>query len=428
MILDQTSSKVKGKKLIKTLFFKFVRWLGYNLGISPNQITWGRLIIFIPGWFTWIFKNELATWSGLPWQLFGSLAILVVTTVIIFDLVDGALARETDQVSDQGRIIDPLVDKLITYSTLVVFWSAIDRVGLVVLFALDMASTFLRGVQVEGANQFGKKKALSQNFSTFFFATAILTATPWLSTIGNFLIWLAVILASISVAIRVLPTAVKNKISVMIPQALTFCNLAAGFGTIWCAANNRIELGVFLNFAAMAFDLIDGIVARKLGVSSNFGKYFDTFADLISFGVGPAFLVAALNNFSPFSMGIGALYFIATCIRLYDYGRSKDKTPAGFFRGLPSPAGAWLVVSMVLLGQPVVCLLGLMLAAILMCLFHINWIHFNQVLWNMTFLEISAAVVIGLMMGFIALPEGLTTGPIMVYVFAPIWRKPATVK
>jgi len=414
--------------MIKTLFFKFVRWLGYDLGITPNQITWGRLVIYIPGWFIWVYKHELAAWTGLPWQLFGALSSLVVTTVIIFDLVDGALARETGQVSDQGKIIDPLVDKLITYSTLVVFWSEIDRVGLIVLFVLDTASTFLRGMQVESANQFGKKKALSQNFSKFFFAMAILTATPWLSTIGNFLIWLAVILGSISVAIRVLPTAVKNKIAVMIPQILTFCNLTAGFGTIWCAANNRIELGVFLNFAAMALDLIDGAVARKLGVSSNFGKHFDTFADLVSFGVGPAFLVAALNSFSPFSIGIGVLYFIATCIRLYDYGRSKDKTPAGFFRGLPSPAWAWLVVSMVLLGQPIVCLLGLMLAAVLMCLFHINWIHFNEVLGNMTFFEISAAVAIGLMMGFIALPGGLTAGPIMVYVFAPIWRKPTIVK
>lgn len=410
--------------MIKTLFVRFVRWLGYGLGVSPNQITWGRLVIFIPGWFTWVFKNELAAWAGLPWQFFGGLALIVVTTVILFDLVDGALARETGQVSDQGRIIDPLVDKLITYSTLILFWSSIDRVGLTVLFALDMVSTFLRGVQVEGANQFGKKKALSQNFSKFFFGMAVLTATPWLSTTGNFLIWVAVILASISVAIRILPKTVKNKITVMIPQILTFGNLAAGFGTVWCAANNRIALGVFLSFAAMAFDLMDGAVARKLGVTSIFGKYFDTFADLISFGVGPAFLVTALNNFSPVSMGIGGLYFIATCIRLYDYGRSKDKTPVGFFRGLPSPAGAWLVVSMVLLGRPVVSLFSLILAAILMCLFRVKWIHFNQVYRNMTFLEIFASLVIGLMMGFSNLPGGLATGPIMVYVFAPIWRKP----
>ena len=154
--------------MIKTVFFRFVRWLGYDLGITPNQITWGRLIIYIPGWFIWVYKSELAAWSGLPWQFFGSISILIVTTVIIFDLVDGALARETNQVSDQGRIIDPLVDKLITYSTLVVFWPAIDRVGLTVLFALDMASTFLRGVQVEGANQFGKKKLFRKIFQNSF--------------------------------------------------------------------------------------------------------------------------------------------------------------------------------------------------------------------------------------------------------------------
>ena len=89
-------------------------------------------------------------------------------------------------------------------------------------------------------------------------------------------------------------------------------------GTVWCAFNNRIGAGVLLIFVAMAFDVIDGAEARKLGVTSNFGKYFDTVADLVSFGVGPAFLVAAVSDFSPLSISLGALYFIATCIRLYD--------------------------------------------------------------------------------------------------------------
>jgi len=196
--------------LHKGLFYRFVHWLGYDLGITPNQITWGRLVIFIPGWCMWFYRHELADWSGLPWQLFGYLAIIVVTTVIVFDLVDGALARETGQVSDHGRVVDPLVDKFITYSTLLLFWSTIDRIGLGILFGLDIASTFLRGVAVAGANQFGKKKALSQNISKFFFGMAVLTATPWLSTVGNFLIWVAVVLASISVAIRILPPAARD--------------------------------------------------------------------------------------------------------------------------------------------------------------------------------------------------------------------------
>ncbi len=196
--------------MAQRIFQRFVRWIGYDLGITPNQITWGRLIVFIPGWLTWIYKSELAQWTGLPWQLFGVVSLVVITIVIVFDIVDGALARETGQVTKHGKVLDPLVDKFITYSTLILFWSAIDRIGFLILFALDITSTFLRGAQVKGANQFGKKKALSQNISKFFFATAVLTATPWINNVGNFLIWFAVALATISVGIRVFPPKVKK--------------------------------------------------------------------------------------------------------------------------------------------------------------------------------------------------------------------------
>jgi len=192
-------------------FQRFVRWVGYDLGISPNQITWGRLIIFVPGWTTWVYKNELAQWTGMPWQLFGVIALVVITIVILFDIVDGALARETGQVTKHGKVLDPLVDKFITYSTLILFWPAIDRTGFFILFALDITSTFLRKAQVKGANQFGKKKALSQNVSKFFFATAVLTATPWINNVGNLLIWLAVALATVSVGIRVFPHRVTHE-------------------------------------------------------------------------------------------------------------------------------------------------------------------------------------------------------------------------
>jgi phosphatidylserine synthase len=406
------------------MFGRFVHWVGYDLGISPNQVTWGRLVFFVPGWLMWIYKDELAARTGLPWQFFGYFAMVVVTMVIVFDIVDGALARATGQVSDQGKVIDPLVDKLITYSTLALFWSSIDKVGVTLLFVLDMASTFLRGVQVEGANQFGKKKALSQNISKFFFAMAILAAAPWCAAVGNFLIWLAVILATISVGIRVLPEKVKKKVLVLIPQILTMGNLAAGLGTIWCAFDSRLGLGVILNFSAMAFDLIDGAAARKLGVTSSFGKYFDTTADFISFGAAPAFLVAALNGFSGLSVGLGALYVIATCVRLYDYGRSKEKTPAGFFRGMPSPAGAWLVVASVLFGQPGICLAALVSASFLMCLFSINWVHFSRALPNLRPAELTAAVIIAAGLASVNPYGGIAAGPILVYVFTPFWRKP----
>ena len=150
-------------------FIKFVHWIGYDLGISPNQITLGRLFFFIPGWFMWVYMEEIAAFFGIWWQAVGLLAFSLVTTVILFDIVDGVLARETGQVSMRGKILDPAVDKLITYSTLVLFWDAIDHKGLLFLFCLDIASTFLRGTQAHGANEFGKKKALAQNISKIFF-------------------------------------------------------------------------------------------------------------------------------------------------------------------------------------------------------------------------------------------------------------------
>jgi len=411
--------------VIKSLFNRFVCWLGYDLGISPNQITWGRLFLFIPGWLIWVFKDELGQWSGFAWQWFGSLSVFIVLLVLLFDVVDGALARATGQVSDQGKVLDPLVDKVVTYFSLGLFWGEIDRTGLAILFGLDIASTFLRGSSVEGANQFGKKKALSQNFSKCFFAMAALLTIPWLNLVGNFLIWLAVSLAMVSVGIRVLPARFKKSLLILIPQLLTLSNLAAGIGVIWCSLQGRLELGVLLNITAMVFDLVDGAAARKLGVTSTFGTYFDTVADLVSFGIGPAFLVAALNGFSGLSVALGSLYFVATCIRLYDYGRSKAITPKGFFRGFPSPAGAWLVCVSVLMGSAFMSLLVLVLSAILMCSFFVNWIHFNQTLSNLKLYEGLAALLVSGAAVMAFTPGSVIAGPIVVYLFTPIWRRPS---
>lgn len=406
------------------LFTRFVRWVGYDLGISPNQITIGRLLFFVPGWLLWVFRHEVADMLAIWWQAVGAIAFLIVTIVIIFDIVDGALARETGQVSKEGKVLDPAVDKFITYSTLVLFWSTIDKMGLGILFFLDIASTFLRGLQVQGANEFGKKKALSQNISKIFFALAVLAGIAQFNTVGNLFIWAAVVLASVSVGLRIVPVHAKSSIYLLIPQCLTLSNLACGFLAIWYATNGAVKTGVLFNFAAMVFDLADGAVARRLGVTSRFGKHFDTVADLVSFGFSPAILGAALLHWSPLSIVLGVLYIVSTGVRLYDYGRSKDITPSGFFRGLPSPAGAWLVCSIVLWSIPALSLAGLAAAAVLMCFFSVHWQHFNRILPTMRIFEIIIGTLLGLIPAVLVTPVSFLTGPIIVYIFSPLWRKP----
>ncbi len=411
-------------EMLRKQFRKFVRWIGYDLGISPNQITVGRLLFFAPGWFLWVYMHELGKLIGIWWQAIGLFALLLVTTVILFDIVDGALARETGQVSQHGKVLDPAVDKLITYSTLILFWSAINHTAIAILFTLDIASTFLRGTQVQGANEFGKKKALSQNLSKLFFGMAILTNFPQLNVIGNLLVWTAVVLASISVAIRSIPAKAKHPICLLIPQLLTLSNLICGALAIWYAGQGNLKIAVLVNFAAMGFDLIDGAVARRLGVTSKFGKHFDTIADLVSFGLAPASLVAAMAGWTTASMLGGLTYFIAIGIRLFDYSKTIDITPPGFFRGLPSPAGAWLISSTILCVPPAVGIIIEIVAAVLMCSFKIYWQHFNRILPTMRIAELTISMSLGLIPAVLINPIGFLSGPIFIYIISPFWRKP----
>jgi len=405
-------------------FTRFVRWLGYDLGVTPNQITVGRLFFFIPGWLMWVTMYDLSERTGIPWQAIGLAAMVLVISVIVLDLLDGALARETGQISDSGKILDPAVDKFITYSTLFLFWPAITHTGFLILLGLDLASTFLRGVSVRGASEFGKKKALSQNLSKFFFAAAVLTGYARLNTVGNLLIWAAVFLAAVSVVTRMIPAKARNPLYSLIPQVLTLCNLLCGVLAIDSAFKGNITAGTLYLFAAMGFDLLDGAVARRLEVSSSFGSLFDTVADMVSFGVVPAVLVASTSGWSPPALAGGAVYIGATCYRLYDYGRSKGKTPKGFFRGVPSPAAAWAVAAAVICLPYPATLAALLGAAVLMCLFHINWQHFAAILPTLSVKELGVSMLIGMVPALYISPLGFLAGPILVYLVCPLWRKP----
>jgi CDP-diacylglycerol--serine O-phosphatidyltransferase len=55
--------------------------------------------------------------------------------------------------------------------------------------------------------------------------------------------------------------------------------------------NQDIKMALFFILLACIFDVLDGRVARWGGRESPFGREFDSLADLISFGVAPAFLV-----------------------------------------------------------------------------------------------------------------------------------------
>src|SRR6201993_1213774 len=115
-----------------------------------------------------------------------------------------------------------------------------------------------------------------------------------------------------------------------LPNLLTAGNLFCGFVALTKIVEADISTGNFqqikvsLAFILLAciFDLLDGRVARMGGVESPFGREFDSLADLISFGVAPAFLVQRVvladvfGQYKQISWFIASIYLLCGAFRL----------------------------------------------------------------------------------------------------------------
>lgn len=146
-----------------------------------------------------------------------------------------------------------------------------------------------------------------------------------------------------------------------IPNLITSLNIAAGFAAIISAANGDILTASWLILAAMIFDFLDGFSARLLKAYSETGKELDSLADIVSFGVAPALiiyemLVPALearfatgsgftSDFTAIALYIPVLMPVCAALRLAKF--NIDSTQTTSFKGLPTPANAIAVISVV---------------------------------------------------------------------------------
>jgi CDP-diacylglycerol---serine O-phosphatidyltransferase len=152
-----------------------------------------------------------------------------------------------------------------------------------------------------------------------------------------------------------------------LPNLMTAGNLFCGFIALTRiveadlnSANftHVIRHALFFILLACIFDILDGRVARMGGVESPFGREFDSLADIISFGVAPAFLVHRIVLKDVFvslpEVGwfISSIYLICGALRLARFNCLAAMPAAGpckEFTGFPIPAAAGLVASITLL-------------------------------------------------------------------------------
>jgi CDP-diacylglycerol--serine O-phosphatidyltransferase len=147
-----------------------------------------------------------------------------------------------------------------------------------------------------------------------------------------------------------------------IPNFITSLNLATGFIAIIYASNGYIVTASWLILAAMLFDFLDGFSARMLKAYSETGKELDSLADVISFGVAPALILYQLLRdsyllYSPdasdqISLPVLTMLLVPAIMPVFSALRlarfNTDPSQATTFKGLPMPANALGVVSIVI--------------------------------------------------------------------------------
>jgi CDP-diacylglycerol--serine O-phosphatidyltransferase len=139
-----------------------------------------------------------------------------------------------------------------------------------------------------------------------------------------------------------------------IPNFLTLMNLVSGITAIVFLASENIVMASYLIIIASVFDLLDGMVARLLKVSSPLGVQLDSLSDLVSFGVVPGLMVYTILNGSltfpvlnSFALS-GFMIPLFAAIRLGKFNLTGHNQK-DYFIGVPVPLSAWFFISLPLI-------------------------------------------------------------------------------
>ena len=128
----------------------------------------------------------------------------------------------------------------------------------------------------------------------------------------------------------------------ILPTLFTTGNLFCGFTSLVQSSQQAFYLAAVLIIVAGILDGLDGRIARMTGASSEFGVQFDSLADIVSFGIAPAFLVHqwGLTPLGRRGWLIAFLYVACAAMRLARFNIQRQVVDKRYFVGLSSPAAA----------------------------------------------------------------------------------------
>jgi len=142
----------------------------------------------------------------------------------------------------------------------------------------------------------------------------------------------------------------SKKSRFILPNLLTLIGVCLGISSIKFALDQNYSLAVIVLIFAAILDTLDGRIARLIKGTSEFGKELDSLTDFVSFGIAPAFILYfwELKNYGKIGWAITLIFSVCCVLRLARFNLTKisenDEWKRNYFEGIPSPAGAILIL------------------------------------------------------------------------------------
>ncbi len=136
----------------------------------------------------------------------------------------------------------------------------------------------------------------------------------------------------------------------VLPNLFTSASLFSGFYAIVAAMEGRFESAAVAIIISAVLDGLDGRIARLTHTTTQFGVEYDSLADVIAFGVAPAVLAFqwALRSFGRLGWLAAFMFVVCGALRLARFNIQKSNEDVSHFKGLPIPAAACFIASMIL--------------------------------------------------------------------------------
>ncbi len=168
----------------------FLRFIPHS--VKPNQVTYVRFLL-VPVVYWLLLHNQLTA------------ALVVFVIAACTDFIDGAMARTRNQITDIGKVIDPIADKLLILTVLMHIGLKLLLIRVIVIFIIFELITvvispmfsFVVGKPI-GANVFGKIKLILQSFSIGFFLLGKMISNQFLVLLSGYLLFGALMFAVVA--------------------------------------------------------------------------------------------------------------------------------------------------------------------------------------------------------------------------------------